>query len=120
MPPMSDLVKLHKLDTQFDSNYTRHFRYVRSSGADRKRIWKEERWKRQRRVGRGGYGTVWLEECIYGDPKGQLRAVKEIAKHESGDFNRELEAIALFSQDEVGFTLDLALCPFIHTSSLLY
>ena len=63
-------------------------------------------------LGRGSFGTVWLERCIQGNSKEEVRAVKEIQKVGSGDYFRELEAIALFSHTKVGLPL-----VFIHPSS---
>ena len=65
----------------------------------------EEIWKKKRKLGRGRYGTVWLETCTAGERQGQSRAVKEI-EHCSRNFNtsivvRELEAIGRLSQKNV-------------------
>ena len=105
-----DLVQVSKLDTQFnlDPQYTQHVRYVSSSITKQRRIRKEEKWKRERRLGQGGFGVVWLEQCIQGDSKGEVRAVKKVPKLESVNCNRELEAIALFSHSKVSTTLQLA------------
>ena len=94
-----DLVQLSKLDTQFSSEpeYTQHIQYVSGRTPRERRVRKEERWKREREIGRGSFGTVWLERCIYGDSKGKIRAVKKVQKSESSNYYRELEAIALFS-----------------------
>lgn len=50
---------------------------------------------------------VYLEECILGNRKGGFRAVKSMRKPtllrpKDIDYGRELEAIALFSQQRVG------------------
>ena len=55
-------------------------------------------WTRTKRIGRGAFGTVWLE-C---NDKNGLRAVKEVAKESSGtplrvDYKRELEALRWLS-----------------------
>ena len=108
--PVPDLVKLSKLETQFhsDPDYTQHTTYVCESHRDRRRVRKEERWKRKKRLGRGGFGTVWLEQCILGERKDELRAVKEVPKHGPGDFNKELEAVALFSHTKVILLLSVS------------
>ncbi|KAI4215457.1 MAG: hypothetical protein LQ351_001926 [Letrouitia transgressa] len=107
--PVPDLVRLSKLDTHFhsDPEYILHVEYVAESNTRQRKVRKEEKWKRERRLGRGGFGTVWSEKCIQGDRKGELRAVKEIPKHESYDYYRELEAVALFSHTKVILALIL-------------
>ncbi|PQE08308.1 kinase-like domain-containing protein [Rutstroemia sp. NJR-2017a BVV2] len=66
--------------------------------ASRKKVYKEERWKKEKVLGRGGFGVVTLEKCIQGDSKDRLRAVKKIRK--ADNYERELEAIALFSHEK--------------------
>ena len=112
---MPDLVQVSKLDTQFNLNpqYTQHVKYVSSSTTKQRRARKEEKWKRERKLGQGGFGTIWLEQCIQGDSKGEVRAVKKLLKLESSNCNRELEAIALFSHTKVSLPLlPIYLSPF--------
>jgi len=72
-----------------------------------------EHWKRNRFIGRGSYGTVWLQKCVTGEPDVKIRVVKEIFIPDRQvakrlDYSRELEAIAKFSQPTVGLrTLDM-------------
>jgi len=103
MPPIPDIVKVSKLDTQFslDPEYTRHIQEVSESISERRKVRKEERWKKERRLGRGSFGDVWLEQCIHGDSKGEVRAVKKVQKVDRNNYHRELEAIALFSHSKV-------------------
>ncbi|WP_140946597.1 protein kinase domain-containing protein [Micromonospora sp. XM-20-01] len=68
---------------------------------------KREIWYRQRILGHGGYGLVWLEQELdrKGKPKDKsFRAVKQIRSTKPGsnlaDFVRELEAVAKFSQEK--------------------
>jgi len=66
-----------------------------------------EHWKQNRRIGRGSYGTVWLQKCVTGEPDVKIRVVKEIfipgrQLAKPLDYSRELEAIAKFSQPTVG------------------
>jgi hypothetical protein len=103
MPPVPDLVQATKLDTQFhsDPEHVQHVHYI-SGGAPRQRkIRKEERWRKERWLGHGAFGTVESQLCIEGDSEGKLRAVKKIQKIASNDYNRELETIALFSLNKV-------------------
>ena len=103
MLPIPDLVQVSKLDTQFHSEpeYTQHVQYVSGSAPRQRKVRKEERWKRERAIGRGGFGVVWLERCSHGDSEGKVRAVKKFPKPKSNDHYRELEAIALFSHIQV-------------------
>lgn len=105
--PMPDLVLVSKLDTQFNSNpqYTQHIKYVSSSITKQRRARKEEKWKRERRLGQGAFGIIWLEQCIQGDSKREVRAVKKVPKFGSGNCHRELEAIALFSHTKASLQL---------------
>lgn len=103
MTPLPDLVRVSKLNTQFspDLGYVQHIHYVSGSAPRERKVRKEERWRKERWLGRGGFGTVESQRCIQGDSKGKLRAVKKIQKLASSDYHRELKAIALFSHDQV-------------------
>ena len=107
MTPVPDLVQVSKLDTQFysDPDYVQHIQYVSGSTPRQRRVRKEERWKRERLLGRGSFGTVELERCIQGESEGKVRAVKKVQKLESSNYYRELEAIALFSHSKVELLL---------------
>ena len=116
MTPVPDLVQVSKLDTQFhsDPEYIQHVQYVSGSTPTQRRVRKEERWKRERALGSGGSGIVWLERCIQGDSEGKVRAVKKIQK--CSNYYRELEAIALFSHSKVSLLLLSIQNPLFHTS----
>jgi hypothetical protein len=104
MPPMLDLVQDSRLITRFLENGTTVHSFIEPDGA-RRRIHREEYWKREQRVGSGGFGQVQLEKCTEGKKRGNMRVVKIIDKQSNSpkpiDFNRELEAIAKFSHDRV-------------------
>ena len=122
MTPIPDLVRDSKLNTRFVESdefddfiefseddefdgfieFTKDVRWVsRSTPKERRVRRKRERWIREWRPARGNFGKVWLERCIQGDNKGEVRAVKRVRKLESSDYYRELEAIALFSHSKV-------------------
>ena len=103
MPTIPDLVRISKLDTQFYANpeCVQHIKHISGNTPRQRRVRKEEKWIRVKRLGRGNFGTVWLERCIEGDIKKEERAVKVVPKVGSGDYYRELEAIALFSHTKV-------------------
>ncbi|CAI7615037.1 unnamed protein product [Penicillium pancosmium] len=103
MSRLPDLVRDSKLETRFvpDFNVETVHTYHESERSRRRLVPVLEHWKRQDKIGGGGYSTVWLESCPKVSRHGvQVRAVKQI---ETGgrfariDFNRELEAIAKFS-----------------------
>lgn len=59
-------------------------------------------WIRKRKIGKGAFGTVWLENHLDSRRAGAVRAVKQIRKTSlSNRPERELQVIAKFSQEEV-------------------
>ena len=44
---------------------------------------------------------IWLEQCIYGDNKGEVRAIERTRKSKPSFDFKELETVALFSQAKV-------------------
>ncbi|OQE41017.1 hypothetical protein PENCOP_c005G04847 [Penicillium coprophilum] len=109
MARISDLIRDSKLETYFlpDCQVETVHTFQESDPTSGQRlVTRSEHWQRQKRVGRGGFGCVWLEKRIKGGRPGALaqdgavRAVKQIDTDPSPrsiDFNRELEAIAKFS-----------------------
>jgi hypothetical protein len=101
---LSDLVRDSKIETQVLDKCLLHTFYETGPSARERRIRREERWVCQSLVGRGAYGTVYLEKCDLGG-KPKLRAVKEIKKYvvpgEELDYMRDLEAVAKFSNQKV-------------------
>ena len=68
---------------------------------------RQEVWVREKLLGHGGYGMVWLERMAKGSQTTpEFRAVKQIRVQKpitDGDlYIRELEALAKFSQDKAG------------------
>lgn len=105
MSHIPDLVRDSRLETQFRPKYLRH-RYHESDSTQGERVVvRQEYWKRERCIGGGSYGRVWLERCLKGEKDYSIRAVKEIQKPKqsakASDYNRELEAIAKFSHERV-------------------
>jgi hypothetical protein len=105
MPTIPDLVRDSKLETGFYGECTQHVYHVSGATPRQRKVTKEERWARDKRLGTGASATVYLEKSITENGEVQHRAVKEIRKsaHESGaiDYGRELEAIAKFSHPKV-------------------
>lgn len=104
-PP--DLVRDLELETQFlpDCNTETVHSYHERQPYSRDQVSQSEHWRRLRKIGGGGFGTLWLERCTKGGHHGiELRAVKqlEMTPHSKRlDYSRELEAIAKFSQWKV-------------------
>ena len=105
MAAVPDLVRDSQLVTEVHAKYFVH-RYDEldlENGA--RNIIRKEYWRRQKLIGTGAYGQVWLEKCIKGGSGREFRAVKEITKPSSmrkqDQYNRELEAIAKFSHKRV-------------------
>jgi hypothetical protein len=100
-----DLVRDSRLETRFHPERTEHIYYESGLTARQRTVRREEYWKAERCIGRGSYGTVWLEQCVEGEREVKLRAVKQIPKAQKAskpiDYNRELEAIAKFSHPKV-------------------
>ena len=104
MSRLPDSVLDSRLRTEFRDSIITHT-YLEIDNAGR-RFSREEHWKSEQFLGRGGFGQVRLERCIAeGRNQDSLRAVKIIRKplgpSASFDFNRELEAISKFSNDRV-------------------
>lgn len=85
LPPLvPDLVLDTRLASDVGVDLTVHA-YTRSDPSLGRRLQRvEEHWQRDRMLGSGGFGTVWLERCVAGERVGTLRAVKEI-RREVGD-----------------------------------
>lgn len=94
----SDLINYFRLETRFFPWYTEHSRYTSDQARGLRRVKEVKQWSRERELGQGGFGDVWLEK----EHGGQLRAVKEIRKRDEDsnniDYSRELLAMAYFSR----------------------
>lgn len=100
---LPELVRDTELETELHEGYTIH---VHRDAPQRAAPPRQEVWKRQKRIGEGGYGIIWLETCASGrKPNGPLhRAVKQIGVQSFSDvtdYHRELDAFAKFSQERV-------------------
>jgi len=100
-PDLPDLVRDSKIETKSDNNGVFHHVFFETGQSARQRlVRREEQWVRERELGRGAFGTVFLERCT-STGGGTLRAVKELRKFvtvgQEVDYLMELEAIAKFS-----------------------
>jgi serine/threonine protein kinase len=102
MPPQNDLVTFAQLETSIsrDGQTTHTFPdFDTTTQAPTKR---REKWRRDAKaLGRGAFGVVYREQCTSGRSKGELRAVKVMKKVENVNYERELEAFSVFSQDSL-------------------
>lgn len=98
-----DIVADARVETEAWQDYYIHTYYTPGLSARERLIRTQERWRRQCELGRGAYGTVYLETCVDGQRK--LRAVKEMKRTgevgQEADYMRELEAIYKFSHQKV-------------------
>ena len=101
MASLSDLIDFFKLDAAFDAITASTCEKVRvSDRTQRKRqVVVVKEWKRIKRIGRGAFGTVWVEH----DQEGNTRVVKEVVKETSSmsvkvDYKRELSALGRLSK----------------------
>jgi hypothetical protein len=100
----SDLIEHFKLETQFLPEYVEHHLSDPVHGNA------SQRWSRERILGQGGFGTVWLEE----EKSGKLRAVKEVSKYamekSSVDYQKELIALAKLSKVRFSHFIPFCFC----------
>jgi serine/threonine protein kinase len=99
---LPDLVRDSKLETILNEDNTVHIFYDRPG---RRAVPQRETWKKERIIGNGGNGVVWLEKRLAGSPskgsQARYRAVKQITLAHATSVlqicTSELEALAKFS-----------------------
>ena len=107
------VIGYHKLETKFFTGHVQHtiVRSDASQGRCRAKVVKK--WYRDRELGRGSFGTVFLERS----EKGEHRAVKEIAKDGNSaitiDYRRELMAMASLAKVQAAGTPRTVDCPYL-------
>jgi hypothetical protein len=110
MARLPDLIRDSKLETHFLPGIETVHTYHEPDPTSRRRlVSRSEHWQRQRQIGVGGFGSVWLEKCTKGgNLDNELRAIKQITRQlsEGIDYNRELEAIVKFSHRKVWLHID--------------
>jgi hypothetical protein len=104
-PRVPDLISDSELLTSIIDGVTKHVMDEIGVSSRRRRVQWEQHWARKKYLGRGAYGSVWLEECVTGVRDIQVRAVKQILKDRQQSqqiaYHRELEAIMKFSNPKV-------------------
>ncbi len=98
MSSNSNLIDQFKLHVQFHADYTLHNFHTSDRARGQRKVTVQKKWRRKKKLGQGGFGSVWLEE----EQDGSLRAVKEIPQQDPSqsdiDYKRELLAMAKFSR----------------------
>ena len=98
MTSLDLVIDYHKLDTEFFNGHVRHTTFHSDASRGRRRVKVVKKWYRGRELGRGSFGTVFLERS----EEGEWRAVKEIAKDKNSkvtiDYRRELMAMAVLAK----------------------
>ncbi|KAF7626482.1 hypothetical protein AFLA_013873 [Aspergillus flavus NRRL3357] len=101
-----ELVNDMKLNAEIHPDGTTHYTFEPDYSQDKADRWlpKKEIWKKEKLLGEGTYGKVWLERCSSREGPARLRAVKMIIKPTNSAHraycDQELEAIAKFSQQK--------------------
>ena len=92
------MIDYHKLDTKFFTGHVQHTTFHSDAPEGRRWVKEVTNWYRDREIGCGSFGTVFLERS----EKGEYRAVKEIAKDKNStikiDYRRELMAMAILEK----------------------
>ena len=96
-----DVLDFWQLQAHFETiegaTYTEHRRLFSDSSRQIRNQLEIKRWRRERELGRGGFGTVYLEQ----ETEGQLRAVKIVQKRSEKkaiEYLREVLAMANLSR----------------------
>ncbi|KAK4224559.1 kinase-like domain-containing protein [Podospora fimiseda] len=92
-----------KIPTEIQGDFIRHTYFNTDCSPDKQSVQREEVWKRERILGQGSHGIIYLERCRKNGNK--LRAVKGIKKYTRAGENesahkRELEAVVGFSRPQ--------------------
>jgi len=61
MDPTSDLIDYFKLEAQTHPKYTLHVSYISNRAQGLRKVRVEKKWHRQRTLGHGSFGAVYLE-----------------------------------------------------------
>ena len=97
MATLDPAIGYHKLDTRFFRGHVRHTTSHSDASLGRRQVTVAKNWYRGQELGRGNFGTVYLESS----DKGEHRAVKEMLKGKDRkkiDYRRELMAMAILAK----------------------
>jgi len=111
MSSAEDLLDHFKLDAEyrndgeFHNGYSLHTSYISDHARGKRKEKVETKWFRQRIIGEGSFGQVWLEVQYKGEAILRKRALKVLEKRRLRlfdiDYKKELLALAKFSKSQV-------------------
>ena len=108
MALLPDLVRDSKLEVSFFPDCVVHTFYESDPSSYQQEVTRSEHWRREKQIGAGSFGSIWLERCTDGGHGSKVRAVKQIRTSlgwtRSINCTDELEAIAKFSHRKVCYT----------------
>lgn len=94
----SDLVALTRLAVRLSPDGKSYLQSTSTNAQPGKRHTAlDVQWQREKDLGSGTFGEVYLEKCIESGWTEEKRAVKKIRKISSIDYKRELEVLAALS-----------------------
>ena len=101
----SDSLAHFKLEAEIFPTYTSHISHKTDRARGRRKEKVEKRWYKDKVLGHGSFGEVYLEVCRQEDNTVDTRAVKRVEKAKMRswkvDYKRELIALAQFSKVQV-------------------
>jgi hypothetical protein len=97
-----DLIEHFKLDAQCDNDRTIVTEHVSDTARGMREVRVETIWYKEKDIGHGSFGEVWLEAQRDGGQMTATRAIKKIGKRRMKsfkiDYKRELYALAKLSR----------------------
>lgn len=98
MDPSLDLVDFFRLEADFLPGSTRHTTFKSDRAHGKRKVKVVTIWSRNRDLGHGSYGKVWLETAEDGCERAVKGIAKEMCAREQIDYRRELAAMAKLSR----------------------
>ncbi|KAJ5850197.1 hypothetical protein N7455_010053 [Penicillium solitum] len=108
MTRIPDIVRDFELETRFlpGCSDTIHTYHESDLASGRRLVVRAEHWQREREIGSGTYGSIWLERCIEGGRSGvEVRAVKQLPTAYSDIDYHQPEAKVIAFQILEGLTM---------------
>lgn len=98
-------VDMYKLNSEIDPDGVQivHKSVTSDLARGLRKIERIERWTRERQIGRGGFGVVYLQRNTSGEDRAVKVLDKQFNASQKQDFLRELMHMAYFSKDQACF-----------------